>query len=218
MKDISVLLVDDDQYLLSSIGTALEGEGYAVATAENGETALEMLSRRHFDLVITDLIMGRTSGLDVLDTVKTSFPATMVMVLTGFGEVSTVVDILRSQGDEFILKSHEPELILRRISICLHRLELKRKIKTYEKILPICCVCKRIREEDGGPPDRQRWLPLEEFILKRGLSASHTYCPECAEQAMADLPSGGFKPTGSAGDGDAEGGGSAGGKPKPKGP
>ena len=66
MRKHSILLVDDDPFILTGIGQSLESEGYAVSTAENGEIALELLDRSIYDLIITDLVMDKIDGIQVL--------------------------------------------------------------------------------------------------------------------------------------------------------
>ena len=60
MEKYSLLLVDDDPFILEGIGEDLENNGYQVTRASNGESAIELIESNHFDLVITDLVMDRS--------------------------------------------------------------------------------------------------------------------------------------------------------------
>ncbi|WP_299982050.1 hypothetical protein [Desulfobacula sp.] len=63
-----------------------------------------------------------------------------------------------------------------------------KRIKMLEGILPICCVCKRIRDDDTGELEPPRWVDVEAYISsKTDVDFSHTYCPKCYEQAMAEM-------------------------------
>ena len=133
MRKYSILLVDDDPLITKGAGGDLEGEGYEVTTAESGERAIELLEDTTFDLVITDLVMGVIDGIGVLKRTKEISPETMVMILTGFGDMATAIEALRRDADDYFLKPCEPEEMYFRVSKCIEKLELKRKIKRQEE-------------------------------------------------------------------------------------
>jgi CheY-like chemotaxis protein len=81
-----VLVVDDDPRLVAVLSDMLRTEGHAVATATNGEEALEVFDPAAHDVVITDLGMPRMTGWEVAERVKTRSPGTAVVLLTGWGE------------------------------------------------------------------------------------------------------------------------------------
>ncbi len=87
MRNFHILLVDDDPFLLAGIGKDLAGEGYTVSTADSGERAIGLMEGTHFDLVITDLVMARIDGIQVLQTAKAKDPQTIVLILTGSGDM-----------------------------------------------------------------------------------------------------------------------------------
>jgi len=185
MVKYKILLVDDDPFILQSIAFALEQEEYHVATAANGKKAIELLEENNFDLVLTDLVMDPIDGIGVLKSAKEKNPATMVIILTGFGDLMSAVDALRLNVDDYLLKPCEPEELSFRISSCLEKLELKRRIKVYETILPLCCMCKSIRDDTGKEIGSGKWLPVEEFMLtKAKIAISPTYCPECIKKEL----------------------------------
>ncbi len=185
MKNYSILLVDDDPIITAGIGGDLEERGYNVTTADSGEAAIDILAESTFDLVITDLVMGTMGGLDVLKKAKEINPDMMAIVLTGFGDVSSAIGALRLDADDYLQKPCESEALHFRISRCLEKLELRREIGRYEEILPVCCVCKKIRDDSGKDPGKGKWMSLEEYMhRKAGVSITSTYCPECYEKAM----------------------------------
>jgi hypothetical protein len=70
----------------------------------------------------------------------------------------------------------------------LEKLELKRKVKAYETIVPVCCVCKSIRNDAGKEIGSGEWMPVEEYILtKSKIAVSPTYCPECIRKELENL-------------------------------
>lgn len=188
MRKHEILLVDDDLFILKTIGPALEDKGFQVSTAVSGKEAIEMMAEKGFDLIITDLVMQSINGIDVLKKAKEIDNEMMVIMLTGFGDMSTAIDSLRLNADDYILKPCDPDDLYFRVSRCLEKLELKRKIKIYEDILPVCCVCKAIRDDTGKEPGTGKWIQMQDYIRdKGGVELTSTYCPECAKKAKEEL-------------------------------
>ena len=129
MRKHSILLVDDDPLITKGTGGDLREKGYEVTTAESGEKAIELLENATFDLVMTDLIMDPIDGMGVLKRAKEINPETMVIILAGFADMASAIEALRSDADDYMLKPCEPEEMYFRISKCLEKMELKRKIK-----------------------------------------------------------------------------------------
>jgi len=132
MRKYTILLVDDDSLITKATGDDLKEKGYGVTTADSGEKAIELLENATFDLIITDLVMGAIDGIDVLNSAKEISPETMVIILTGFGGIASAIEALRSGADDYIQKPCEPEEMYFRVSKCLEKLELKRKIKLQQ--------------------------------------------------------------------------------------
>ena len=191
MQEYSILLVDDDPFITKATGDDLKRKGYGVTTADSGEKAIELLENATFDLIITDLVMESIDGIGVLKRAKEIRPETMVMILTGFGGMASAIDALRFGADDYMLKPCESEEMYFRVSNCLEKLELKRKIKLYENILPVCCVCKKIRDDSVKVPNTGNWTQMENYIRDKGeVEVSSTYCPECAKKAKEELAGG----------------------------
>jgi len=190
MTKYKILLVDDDKFILQSVGNILEKNGYDVTRVDNGQKAIDIIEKQDFDLVLTDLIMDTVDGIEVLKRTKEISPDTMVMILTGFGDLDSAIDALRLNADDYLLKPCEPTEISFKISSCLEKLELKRRITVYENIYPICCVCKSIRNDEGKEPGTGEWISVEEYFWKIAkLAPSSTYCPKCAKKLMDDISS-----------------------------
>jgi DNA-binding response OmpR family regulator len=186
----SLLLVDDDPFILEGIGEDLEGNGYQVTRADSGEKAVAMLESTDFALVITDLIMGRIDGIQVLKKAKEINSETQVIILTGFGDIDSAVEALRSKADDYLLKPCESREMLFRIKNCLEKRELIRKINLYQKILPMCCVCKKIRDDANTEPGKGEWISIEKFIHDKGdLDITSGYCPECTQKTLNEFGS-----------------------------
>lgn len=187
-KNKKILLVDDEKTLINSLSRDLREEGFAVITAENGKEAVASLQNNIFDLVITDLIMPELDGIKVLQEAKKKSPKTGVIILTGYGDMTSAITALRFGADDYLLKPCEHEELVIRANRCLDKLEALRKIKIYEEMLPVCCVCHQIRDDTGTEHGKGKWLGLDEFIAKKtNVQLSHTYCPNCYKKAMHEF-------------------------------
>ena len=111
-----VLVVDDYAHIRQMLYEVLKDQGYHIMTAPNGEAALETLSSHNFDLVITDLNMGRVNGIEVLKKAKSLSPQPGVIIATGNSDVAYVIEALRCKADDYILKPFRIADLLDRIS------------------------------------------------------------------------------------------------------
>jgi two-component system, NtrC family, response regulator AtoC len=108
-----ILVVDDEDGLRSFFVETLELGGHVVTQAADGEAALALLSRRAFDLMLTDLRMPRLDGMELLRRVRAQFPEMEVIVLTAHGTVSTAVEALKLGAFDYLQKPVEsPDEVL----------------------------------------------------------------------------------------------------------
>lgn len=184
----TILLVDDDYFVLNGIGKYLSNKGYDVMIADSGEKGLDLLDERHFHMVITDLAMERINGIGVLKKAKENSPETMVMILTGYGNLSSAIEAIRFGADDYILKPCEPLEMQSRVYRCFAKHEFALKIKSYENTLPVCSVCKKIRDDSGRQPGSGKWVELETYIQnKGGVDVTYSHCPECTRKAEQEV-------------------------------
>jgi PAS domain S-box-containing protein len=127
MENATILLVDDEPIILRSIGSELEQAGYRVKTANSGEAAIEALSENPIDLVVTDLVMEGVNGLGVLERAKQLNPHTIVIILTGYGDMDSSINALRLGADDFLAKPCDIREFRFRVERCLERLKLKKE-------------------------------------------------------------------------------------------
>jgi CheY-like chemotaxis protein len=81
----SILVVDDDKYIRILLKKLFEQEGYAVQTAENGNSAVKSLYEKPADLVITDIIMPEKEGLETIMELRRDFPNLKLIAISGGG-------------------------------------------------------------------------------------------------------------------------------------
>lgn len=117
----SVLLVDDSPHMLDVLCEMLAEKGYEITRALGGEAAIEALSTCRFDLIITDLHMGRVSGIDVLKRAKALCPETAVIIVTGNTSATHVIEALRYNVDGYLLKPFTMLDLLESISHCFNK-------------------------------------------------------------------------------------------------
>jgi len=100
----TVLLAEDDRSTRSSLSQFLKGLGYEVVEASTGHEAMEHLSARPFDIVVTDLMLPGVGGLEILRALQTDAPGTVGIVITGFGTVQNAIEAMRLGVFEYLLK------------------------------------------------------------------------------------------------------------------
>ena len=104
-----ILIADDHDSLRRGLAQALAEAGHDVEEAPNGNAAIEKLHEGFFDVVVSDLKMGGSTGLDVLKTAKTLHPTTAVILMTAFGSVSTAVEAMKAGAFDYVQKPFEVE-------------------------------------------------------------------------------------------------------------
>lgn len=134
VNDISVLFVDDEPSLREVVGDYLAQRGFEVAVEASGEMALVALSRRAFDLVITDLRMPGISGHDVVRSTKETQPGAEVIVVTGYATISDGVEAMRAGAFDFILKPLKLEVLDAVLGRCVEWIRHKRSRAELEEV------------------------------------------------------------------------------------
>jgi DNA-binding NtrC family response regulator len=99
-----VLFVDDEAEIRLAVEEYLIRKGYAVTAVDNGLSALDLVRKRSFDVILTDLKMPRLGGLELLKRVKEIDPELEVVILTGHGTVKSAVEALKLGGYDYIQK------------------------------------------------------------------------------------------------------------------
>ncbi len=104
-----ILVADDHDALRRGLARALREAGHDVEEAPNGNAAITLLHESHYDVVVSDLRMGGSDGMDVLRTTKTLHPNTSVILMTAFGSVSTAVEAMKIGAFDYVQKPFEVE-------------------------------------------------------------------------------------------------------------
>ncbi len=104
MKAPNILIVDDDSAHRAMLRTVLRGWGYAVEEAEDGDVAVEMVKRRAYDAILSDVRMARVDGISALREILRRNPAIPVLVMTAWSSVETAVEALRLGAFDYLAK------------------------------------------------------------------------------------------------------------------
>src|ERR1700741_3319738 len=118
-----ILIADDHDALRRGLARGLAEAGHEVDEASNGNAAIERLHDGYYDIVLSDLKMGGSDGLDVLRPTRAMHPATGVILMTAFGSVTTAVEAMKIGAFDSVQKPFEIEEMEVKIEKAL---ELKR--------------------------------------------------------------------------------------------
>ncbi|MCK5186791.1 MAG: response regulator [Deltaproteobacteria bacterium] len=136
-RNYNILLVDDDSHMLEVIDEILLEENYQVIRATSGEAAIELLNTKDFDLVITDLNMGKANGIAVLKRAKELNHETMVIIMTGNTDVAFAIEALRLDVDDYLLKPFNIDYFLDRVSIALRNWETHEALRSQRCVIEL---------------------------------------------------------------------------------
>jgi DNA-binding NtrC family response regulator len=107
-----ILVVEDDPGLRFTMTDALEGNGFAVAGADNGGDAIRRLLDEAFDVVVTDLRLPDKDGMEVLREARKKIPAPSVVVMTGYASVESAVAAMKSGAEDYLTKPFPMDALL----------------------------------------------------------------------------------------------------------
>ena len=114
-----ILVVEDDQTMLSLLDTLLEMEGFEVTQVKDYESALESMRQARPDLVLLDVYLNDRSGLDLMEVIRKdgSLKATRVIMSSGMDFRS---QCLEKGADDFVMKPYMPEELVEKIHKLIH--------------------------------------------------------------------------------------------------
>lgn len=93
-EGINILAVDDDREFLTLLHDVLKEEGYEISVAESMTDAIGKIKDTLFDLIITDKNMPEPKGADLINEIKLISPASKIIVLTGFGDIESYLELM----------------------------------------------------------------------------------------------------------------------------
>ena len=126
----NILVVDDENVARQSLTDILKLEGYNVASAANGQAAVEFIRTHPVDLMIVDLRMPGMDGLDVIQVVNQLAPDTEIVLLTAFASTDSAVQALRLRIHDYLTKPASPAQVLASVKKGLARRSAKMQAKS----------------------------------------------------------------------------------------
>src|SRR5260221_3714652 len=124
-----ILVADDHDALRRGLARGLAEAGHEVEEASNGNAAIERLHDSYFDVVLSDLKMGGSDGMDVLRTTRAMHPTTAVILMTAFGSVNTAVEAMKIGAFDYVQKPFEIEEMEVKIDKALEMRRLKHELQ-----------------------------------------------------------------------------------------
>src|SRR5438105_12501808 len=124
-----ILVADDHDALRRGLVRGLTEGGHEVEEASNGNAAIERLHDGYFDVVLSDLKMGGSDGMDVLRTTRALHPTTAVILMTAFGSVNTAVEAMKIGAFDYVQKPFEIEEMEVKIAKALEMRRLKHELE-----------------------------------------------------------------------------------------
>jgi len=115
LQPARILVVDDEEIARTNLEYILRKDGYQVAGAPSALAALEQLTQKEFDLVLTDLKMEQMDGMQLLEVIKQRAPHTEVVMITGYATVHTAVDAMRKGAAHYLSKPIDLEELRRTV-------------------------------------------------------------------------------------------------------
>ena len=129
MSKEQILVVDDDKAFRVATRTILEDEGYTALLASSADEALALLATSSIDLMLSDLVMAKMTGIELLEKVKAQFPDMMVIMVTGFASITTAVEAMRLGAIDYLTKPCNNTELLLKISRALMVRRSERELK-----------------------------------------------------------------------------------------
>ena len=126
-----ILFVDDDTYLLDSVGKLLSIKGYDVIPCCNGQEALRRFQAEPVDVVLTDINMPLMNGIELLEKIHAADQETPVLLATGYAELNMAVDAIKKGAFDFILKPYQLHYLIHSIEKGVSSKRMKQFEKNY---------------------------------------------------------------------------------------
>ena len=131
-----ILVVDDEASIREFLEIMLKKEKkYEVVTAEDGQQAIDLLQKKSFDLVISDLQMPNKTGMEVLEFINQNSPSTQFMLITAFGSTEVAVEAMKLGAYDYITKPFKLDEVRINISHALESQSLAKENKTLRREL-----------------------------------------------------------------------------------
>ncbi|MBR0596310.1 HD domain-containing phosphohydrolase [Sinanaerobacter chloroacetimidivorans] len=110
-----VLVVDDEKSMRITLSEFLSNDGYETASAPDAQSALKMIEEEEFDIILTDIIMPKISGIELLSQIREKSQTVQVIIMTGEPTVDTAVKAVQSGANDYLTKPIKRDVLLKAI-------------------------------------------------------------------------------------------------------
>jgi DNA-binding NtrC family response regulator len=124
-----ILVVDDDRAMCQLLFDLLSEDGYAVEVAHDGETAIEKYKTSRFDLTITDLMMPKMKGIELVRRLREMNGGAAVLLITAFGTIESAVEAMRAGAFHYVTKPFHNDEILIQVKRALEQQSLQKELQ-----------------------------------------------------------------------------------------
>jgi two-component system response regulator FlrC len=114
--DNRILIVEDDQDLLEALRITLKNAGFNVETALSAELALEMIKIKKFNIMVSDVNLGKMNGIELLQNVKKNFQEMAVILMTAYGKVADAVSAIQNGAVDYITKPFNANDLIHKVN------------------------------------------------------------------------------------------------------
>jgi len=145
-----ILLVDDNRSLLDGMGEALAADDRAITLCATGTEANAALEQREYAVVVTDLKLPDTTGVEILKNALERNPQSVVIVITAFGTVDVAVEAMKNGAFDFVTKPFPADELSIKVDKALERYELQRRVSRLERQTNVLRETIRSRFDTGS--------------------------------------------------------------------
>jgi CheY-like chemotaxis protein len=189
---LRILIVEDNPADADFIHELLPQTGplnFQIGSVTRLSKALARLGSKDIDLVLLDLGLPDSQGLQTFHTLRKAVPDIPVIVLTGNNDQELAVAAVRDGAQDYLVKGRiDGDLLVRAARYALERERLISElrealahVKTLKGLLPICASCKKIRDDKGY------WSQVESYVeLHSEANFTHGLCPDCIKKWFPD--------------------------------
>jgi putative two-component system response regulator len=131
----TVLVVDDDPYVLESVTALLKEFGYAVYSCQNAGDAMKLIKEIHIDAVLTDIKMPQVSGIELLRNIHSFNQQIPVVLMTAFAELDVAVAAIKQGAFDLITKPYKPDYLLHAVEKAIKYARFIQLEKNYKVML-----------------------------------------------------------------------------------
>lgn len=128
-KAARILVVDDDQAMCQLLTDLLQEEDYEIEVAHDGESAIEVFQSSRFDIVVTDLMMPKMKGIELVERLREIDSGALVLLITAFGTIESAVEAMRAGAFHYITKPFHNDEILIQVKRALEQKSLREEVK-----------------------------------------------------------------------------------------